>query len=520
MALLLVGTLLSATVTAQAPTDLARLIFEVAPIPADAVSTGAAAGADGAAPLAPGPANPDTTASSADFAADIRAYEARISETLATDNPYSNALREQYDALGTLLQQSGAHTDAIAAFESAMHIDRVNGGLFTLAQLPLVEKIILSHDALGNFGEVDDFHEYLFYIQQKSYPPGDPRLLAAQEEFADWNVEAYLKEDVAQRSSVSFNTGASLGSRPEYVAIQTRDGSYVYVPRDRMLNVLNPTGAATNAMATDFMMRSSTYAIPAEQIIDRRLRTAQDLYEDIIEARTADATAAGTLTAGAAEDIRVQHKLANIAYAVKRQLAAMESVVEEGSLHYNRVLQPRSEPQVVTRGFRENRDALETLAQEMDLDPAAPAQAKAQAWIDLGDWHVGFDAAQRSQEAYRKAWEILTAAGLDASAIAAVFMPQLLVPVPGFALHDYSRALYGIAQDAPLAWEGYMDLTLRVNRFGDVRGASIDAASADTPQVLRSTLLDFLRGQKMRPAVVNGETVEREDLKVRYYYSY
>lgn len=537
MAHMLLGALLSSSVLAQSEIDFGRLIFESGYLPlttaAGALPSSAAAGAGvtpvgeaavtsaGAAVTAGDTAETtvagvlSSPADSADSGtnpdADIAAYRARILDTQADESPYSSALREQYDALGTLLQRTGAHTDAIEAFASAMQIDRVNGGLFTLEQIPLVQKIIASHSNLGNFDEVNDLHEYLFYIQQRTFAEDDPRLLAAKEEWADWNVEAYLKEGIKQPgTSISIND--SRPNRTEYVAIQNRDGTYNYVPRDRMLNVLNPNGAATNA--TDYMLRSSMYAVSPELVIDERLRRARDLYEELLEAGDPEAASIDT------DAFRVAHKLANIAYAAKKQIDGLEAITDEGSLHYNRLLQPQIAPQVVTRGYRESRETLEDIAEKLEQDPDATLMQKAMAYIHLADWHVGFDSGQQGQEAYRKAWELLRDAGMDETAITAVFMPRPLIPAPVFAIHEYSRALYGIDPDAPLEYRGFIDLTLNINRYGDVRGINIDATSPDTPEILRRTLLDFLRGQKMRPAVVNGATVAREDLSLRYYYTY
>ena len=513
---LLTSAMLSCAVAAQSDDDLSRLIFDVAPIPADApAATGAAANAGVPAPSA------DVPAGTPNRTADISAYRARISEMQIDENPYSATLREQYDALGTLLQETGDHVAAIAAFESAMHIDRVNDGLYTLNQIPLVEKIIASHEALGNFSDVNDFHGYLFYLQQKTFEEGDPRLLAAKEDWADWNVESYLKEGAKYDASPALNRGASLSTGPEqYVAVQRRDGSYAYVPRSLMLGAMNPINGAS---VLDPMF-ISTYGVEAERIVDERLRTARDYYEDIIEAKSAETATGGTGTtdsATATEAHRVEHKLANVAYAVKEQLEGMQTIRDPGSLYFNRVAQPRTTPNVVTRGYSNNRDALEAIAQKLEMDPAVSVVEKAQAWIRLGDWHVGFDYASRSNAAYGKAWELLSAAGFDAAAMDAVFMPEPLIPAPAFVIHEYSRELYGIGPDEPLAYRGHMDLTLDVSRYGDVSGMRIDAVDPETTsQTLRSELLDYLRGQKMRPGVANGETVKRENVKLRYYYSY
>jgi hypothetical protein len=95
-----------------------------------------------------------------------------------------------------------------------------------------------------------------------------------------------------------------------------------------------------------------------------------------------------------------------------------------------------------------------------------------------------------------------------------------LVPAPAFATHRYSREIYGIDPNASIDYKGHMDLTLDVNRYGDVSGIKIDAAVPEVSQVLRSELLDYLREQKMRPAVVDGDTAKRDNVRLRYYYSY
>lgn len=441
---------------------------------------------------------------------DIERYRRQIAELGNSDGLFSVNLREQLEALAGLLQQTGDHAAAITELENAMHIERVNQGLFTLDQIPLVEKLIASHDSLGNFQEVNDYQEYLYYIQMKSFPAGDPRLLVAKEEWADQNVEAYLKDSLRLPGG---NDSAERSSINDYVAIQNpRDGSFNYVPRNQLPLVLNPYGVMS---ANDFYLNSTQYAVPPERLIDERLRRARDLYEEIIETQTAE-----DITAGQA----VEHKLANIAFAVKKQIDELESRPSTGSFHNDSMLPPRSTSMLVSREYRKGRDALEKIAvefdQKLEQDPSANAVEAALAYLYLGDWHTAFERVGAAQDAYRRASEILLATDIAEPAVNAILLPAPLVPAPAFAIHDYSRRLYGIPEQEVLEYSGHMDLTLDVDRFGNVRGAGIDDSSPDTSQPLRETLLDYLREQKMRPAIVNGETVERSDLKIRYYYSY
>src|SRR5690606_26765202 len=87
----------------------------------------------------------DERAIIANLQRDIEQYRQQMAEPGNADGLFSQTLREQLEALASLLQQIGDHEGAITELENAMHIERVNEGLFTLEQIPLVQKLIASH---------------------------------------------------------------------------------------------------------------------------------------------------------------------------------------------------------------------------------------------------------------------------------------------------------------------------------------------------------------------------------------
>lgn len=492
--------------------DFSRLIFE-AEILSPAQATTPAEPATATSPattnaIGASTASTTTTATAAPTPnADIRRYEAAIAELQATAGPYSDPLREQYLGLGELYQQQGDHEKAIATFESAMHIDRVNDGLFTLRQLPIVENIIESYTALADFDELNDHEEYLYYIQQKSYDAGDQRLLAAKERWADWNVQSFLKEGTIRNyaDGIVPTNSVSMGSRNDYVAVQNpNNGNIVYVPRNQMGNLMN------SASVTDLYMRSSTFAVPPEMLVDERLRRARDLYEELLE--SPDENYHNN------RGVQLEHKLANIAYATKKQLDAMRSSVEENSLDFNRISAPEPVIPLISAGYSKNRESLEAIITRLEAEPDSNPVEIARAWINVGDWNLSYERLQRGRDAYDKALAVLTTAGVPAERIDAIFNPSPLIPVPGFALHPYSRSFFGIAADAPLDYTGYIDLTLTLNSNGIIKSPRIIGTSADTGQHLRSLLLDYLREQRMRPLVQDGTMVKESELTLRVHY--
>lgn len=516
----------TAAPTAELPAELdySRLVFDFSwgePPPAGAsnspVST---AGAPEAPPVTAtdrGVAGAPPAATGTDqrtVDAQIRRYSEGVGTALESTGPYSAAVRETYQALGLAQQQAGLHEEAIASFESAMHVDRVNGGLYTMQQIPLVESIIASYEASGNIDEVSNFEEYLYYINQKSFAVDDPRLLAAKERWADWNVQAYLKQG---NRNTSFNAGpagtASLGSAagPEFVAVQNpRNGSYLYVPRSQMLNVLNSPGLPGAMGVNDLYMRSSAFAVSPEMMMDERLRRARDLYQEIIDHPDEDFQRT--------RERDVELKLANIAFATKREFDALENRSDPGATslqQMNTTVMPNS---LVTQGYTRNRERLEALAARLEQDPSSDPVAIGKAYIDVGDWHLAYDRGERGREAYRKAIDTMQKGNVDAATIAMVFNPGPLVPVPGFALHPYSRGFLGLSGAEAQAPAGYFDVELSLTENGRVRDLRIVGAAPEAPQRLRRLLLEYLRNHAMRPQLVDGTLAREVPLRVRVHY--
>ncbi|MEY3660925.1 MAG: hypothetical protein RLZZ169_1751 [Pseudomonadota bacterium] len=468
------------------------------------------------APVQRGPDSPPAEAvrEQRDLDAQIRRFSERIGTALESTGPYSAAVRETYQALGLAQQQAGLHEEAIASFESAMHVDRVNGGLYTMQQIPLVESIIASYEAGGNVDEVSNFEEYLYYINQKSFADNDPRLLAAKERWADWNVQAYLKQG---NRNTSFNAGpagtAALGSAagPEFVAVQNpRNGSYLYVPRSQMLNVLNSPGLPGAMGVNDLYMRSSAFAVSPEMMMDERLRRARDLYQEIVDHPDEDFQRT--------RERDVELKLANIAFATKREFDALENRLDPGATSLQQMGTTGMPNSLVTQGYTRNRETLEALAARLEQDPGSNPVAVGQAYIDVGDWHLAYDRGERGRDAYRKAIETMKKGNVDAATIASIFNPGPLVPVPGFALHPFSRGFLGLSGAAAQEPAGYFDVELSLTENGRVRDLRIVAAAPEAPQRLRRLLLEYLRNHAMRPQLVDGTLAREVPLSVRVHY--
>ncbi|WP_226704856.1 hypothetical protein [Microbulbifer elongatus] len=121
-------------------------------------------------------------------------YRQRIEDMEAEYGAYGAGIDEQLMGLASALQRSGNHEEAISEFRRAMLINRVNEGLYSLNQVPMIERMIESQIALSQWEEANDNHEYLFWLHAKNYGERDPRMLPIINQLSNWHLQAYIDE--------------------------------------------------------------------------------------------------------------------------------------------------------------------------------------------------------------------------------------------------------------------------------------------------------------------------------------
>jgi len=143
-------------------------------------------------------------------------YANAISRIELMGGAWDQSLVEELSALGGLQQQQGDHQAAIETLSRAMHVNRINDGLHTLGQVPVVEQMIRSYTALADWESVDLYQNYLYFVQHKAFGRNDPRLIPVLHDLGQWNIEAFnlgFGEPLGvrlSRAQLLFNTAASM----------------------------------------------------------------------------------------------------------------------------------------------------------------------------------------------------------------------------------------------------------------------------------------------------------------------
>ena len=103
---------------------------------------------------------------------------------------YDRRQVEQLEDLGRLSQSAGEFHQASMLFKQALHVARVNNGLYHESQIPIIDRIIDAEIALRDWESVDNLYAYQAHLYQRLYDMDDPRLEAGLRKVSAWHVNA------------------------------------------------------------------------------------------------------------------------------------------------------------------------------------------------------------------------------------------------------------------------------------------------------------------------------------------
>lgn len=415
-------------------------------------------------------ANPVTASAPVDLSsADATRYEALLKEVEQKGNAYDAGLSESLMDLAAAYERSGDYARALPLYERASHLTRVNYGLFSAEQIPIVERVIDNQVMRGDLIAADQQQEYLYYLHRRIHGENNPGLLPAMEAYAEWNLFAFSARK------------------------------------------LSPTPVSADEIASETPSATKGPA-PVEDVVMfriQRLMNAQGIYQQIVKLLL---THFGTADPRLPE---VERSLAVTNYLYATQVVVNESLlINTQSLNYN------PDFPVKMLGFAEGREALERRIQYLEETPGTPRDEITKAKMELGDWLMSSRKRMNGIEVYDQVFADYVAAGASQTEIDALFHPALPVAIPTFLVSPYSRESLNIPADASLQYKGYVDVEFVVGRYGQTSTPRELARSEGTPDRLVDALLRNIRRDQYRPRYRDGRAVEQDRIRARYYYAY
>ena len=140
---------------------------------------------DMAAPLEPERAPPPPPAPSA-----LGVYRNYIQSMETSGGAFASGLTEQLLGLGLNLQALDRHAEAAAVLKRGVHVSRVQSGLYSADQIPVLRAEIRSLIALQRFDEVDEHQRYLARVESEALE-GSAASIAALLDQGAWAEQAW-----------------------------------------------------------------------------------------------------------------------------------------------------------------------------------------------------------------------------------------------------------------------------------------------------------------------------------------
>lgn len=132
--------------------------------------------------------NEQERAREAGFARELDLRLQAIDEMQSNQGIYAPQLQEAYGDLAELYVETEDFESAIRIYSDALQISRINTGLYSDQQLPIIGSLIESNNQLRNWQETDDLHELRYHISSRLYELGDPAYLEAAENYGAWKL--------------------------------------------------------------------------------------------------------------------------------------------------------------------------------------------------------------------------------------------------------------------------------------------------------------------------------------------
>lgn len=126
-------------------------------------------------------------------APEAAAWEARITEALYEGGPYAPQLAETLQDAGNYFYSRGDYRSAIDHWRRAVHLTRVNDGLYSELQLPILRRLLDTYLETGDYESADNIQAYLYHLSRQHHGPRDIEYIEATVAWVDWRRQQWLR---------------------------------------------------------------------------------------------------------------------------------------------------------------------------------------------------------------------------------------------------------------------------------------------------------------------------------------
>ena len=427
----------------------------------------------------------------------------QIAALRAERGPTTAGLLERMHILGLLYQESEDHARASVAFDEARYITRVHQGLSSADEALLLRQQIRSVEALGDLERAWNLEQDMLTIARQHLD--NIRMVPIFRDLAE-DRSAILSKVRAGKYPPEMYLGCYYaGPRPRYYDARGErrpdvdaDGSCRFGTRDAVIMKLREEILLYYADAIELIVKNGDYA--SQELLDLERRALSVGFS----APYLMAPSMGNATLGATRFVGVRvgcfGETLDALLASDLLASCLKPVVH-------------SEGHVVA-----NVGSWVSLVRLIayEIRSAAPAAARANAFVELADWHLlavalnrrHLDGTSRALEVYERAYRELQL-GADAPTwTTQIFSPEIPVTLPADKRNPFASAATESSR--------YIDVAFDVTKHGRGEQIEILDSSKDATRGDERDLIRLIESTSFRPRVVDGELAASAPVVVRY----
>jgi tetratricopeptide (TPR) repeat protein len=380
-------------------------------------------------------------------------YRDDIRQLQMQHGAFAPGLSETLLGLGDAYSQMGSHEEAVQTFKSALYISRVNSGLYSLTQLPYLDRLIEEYSRLGDMQNTGNMYSYMYWLYKRNYGDNDLRTLAPIERMQTWMQKVY-----------------------------EQDGA-VDLPIEQLhrLNSLNYKAVA---------QAQTIYGKLDPRLIDFLLRYS---VSNLIEAQQADSKLQGL---GYDFDI-------DSCFGLGPQTRGDETYFED--IHRKLIIER-------CNNYRQGKLALQHIltiykANNLSVDGYVRTVTR------IGDWEMLFQQPLDALRFYSHAYDILEEAGQGQELMDELFGQPRLLTTAGSLLDKQAADQSDTRSDN----SSFALVSLDVSRNGKARNIKVVQSVPADDTRLRYAAQRYVRAAYFRPRMQGGKSVETQGVIVTYH---
>jgi hypothetical protein len=381
--------------------------------------------------------------------------------------------------------------------ERAVHIVRVNKGLHSLEQVPLVRQLIAIEEARGNETGAWDREQRLLKLVRRH--PDDIRTVPVLREIADKQMEML--------------SAVLAGERPPQVVLgcfykqwpTLDEGSCTAGSKRNVVQGMLAEAQRNYADAIRVMLRQELYADVELRALELEVLRGVDLVRSLYyRGRSYPLPMVpGVVAAESIEPWR--SRIAPVAELADWELPYPDERSLDSGVSGN----------VVTRHvhlmdpYHRGRQSLRRLYAYEAAASSGSLLQQADAVVQLADWDLLYSHNGKAVDNYAVAYDMLAEAKVAPASINQLFAPATPVVLPAFQPNP-------LVPDEQRASTGHIDVAFEITKYGHGRAIEFLGAENASNDALRR-LESIIKYNRFRPRVMDGEVAESAPVSVRYY---